>query len=140
MKLPEPYKTKLLDEFDYVLQKLSDERRPDEKMYYFSALHGTVNRILNFECTEELIFLHHVLNTLFAAFNGRIQALMQGAEPAIKFDPQLMDKLAEHTRNLAEALREDKDVSDIYRKMIALAYATTGNGHYLYEKGVLRVT
>ena len=31
MKLPEPYKTKLLDEFDYVLQKLSDERRPDEK-------------------------------------------------------------------------------------------------------------
>jgi len=140
MKVPEPYKTKLLGEFDHVVEKLSEERRPDEKMYYFSALHGTVNRILNFECTEELILLHHVLNTLFTAFNGRIQALMQGAEPAIKLDPLLLDKLVEHTRNLAEALREDKDASDIYRKMIALAYATTGNGYYLYEKGVLRVT
>jgi hypothetical protein len=140
MKVPEPYKSKLLSEFDHVLVRLTEERRPDEKMFYFSALHGTVNRILNFECTEELIMLHHVLSTLFAAFNGRIQALMQAAEPAIKLDPLLLDKLVEHTRNLAEALREDKDPTGIYRKMIALAYATTGNGYYLYQKGALKIT
>jgi len=140
MKVPEPYKSKLLSEFDHVLVRLTEERRPDEKMFHFSALHGTVNRILNFECTEDLIFLHHVLSTLFAAFNGRIQALMQGAEPAIKLDPLLLDKLVEHTRDLAACLREDKDASDIYRKMIALAYATTGNGYYLYQKGALKIT
>jgi hypothetical protein len=140
MKVPEPYKSKLLSEFDHVLVRLTEERRPDEKMYYFSALHGTVNRVLNFECTDDLIFLHHVLSTLFAAFNGRIQALMQDAEPAIKLDPLLLDRLVEHTRNLAKALRDDTDPSDIYRKMIALAYATTGNGYYLYQKGALKIT
>jgi hypothetical protein len=140
MKVPEPYKSKLLSEFDHVLVRLTEERRADEKMYYFSALHGTVNRILNFECTEELIMLHHILSTLFTAFNGRILALMQDAEPAIKLDPLLLDKLVEHTRNLAEALREDKDPTGIYRKMIALAYATTGNGYYLYQKGALKIT
>jgi hypothetical protein len=139
MTLPEPYKTRLLHEFDFVLERLTRDRRPDEWIFYFSALHGSVNRILNFECTADLIFLHHVLNTLYAAFNGRIQALLHGTDPAIKLDAVFLEKLVEYTRGLAEAIREDEDPIDLYKKMITLAYATTGNGYYLFEKGTLKM-
>ena len=48
MKISDEYRAMLLKEFDHVIEKLVGEGRPDEKMYYFSALHGAVNRILNF--------------------------------------------------------------------------------------------
>ena len=139
MKISDEYRAMLLKEFDHVIQKLAGEGRPDEKMYYFSALHGTVNRILNFECSADLVFLHHILNSTFTAFNGRIQAMMQGMETAVKLDNAIIEKLTDATKELAEVIRIDGDPSIVYRQLINLSYATTGNGYYLYEKGALRI-
>lgn len=139
MKISDEYRAMLLKEFDHVIEKLVGEGRPDEKMYYFSALHGTVNRILNFECSADLVFLHHILNSTFTAFNGRIQAMMQGMETAVKLDNAIIEKLTDATKELAEVIRIDGDPSIVYRQLINLSYATTGNGYYLYEKGALRI-
>ena len=139
MKISDEYRAMLLKEFDHVIQKLAGEGRPDVKMHYFSALHGTVNRILNFECSADLVFLHHILNSTFTAFNGRIQAMMQGTETAVKLDNAIIEKLIDATKKLAEVIRIDGDPSIVYRQLINLAYATTGNGYYLLEKGSLRI-
>ena len=139
MKISDEYRAMLLKEFDHVIEKLAGEGRPDEKMFYFSALHGTVNRILNFECSADLVFLHHILNSTFTAFNGRIQAVMQGMETAVKLDNAIIEKLTDATKELAEVIRIDGDPSIVYRQLINLSYATTGNGYYLFEKGSLRI-
>jgi hypothetical protein len=139
MRISDGYRNLLLKEFDHVLEKLAVEGRPDERMYYFSALHGAVNRILNFECTPDLVYLHHILNSVFTAFNQRIQAMMQGMDAAVKLDSSMLGKLVDATRDLAEVIRVDGDPSMVYRQLINLAYATTGNGYYLYEKGALRI-
>ena len=139
MMMSDGYRAMLLKEFDHVLEKLAREGRPDEKMYYFSALHGSVNRILNFECSADIVYLHHILNSTFTAFSGRIQAIAQGMETAVKLDNAIFGKLVDLTRELAEVIRVDGDPSTVYRQLINLAYATTGNGYYLYEKGALRI-
>ena len=139
MTMSDGYRALLLKEFDHVVEKLAGEGRPDEKMYYFSALHGAVNRILNFECSADLVYLHHILNSTFTAFNGRVQAMLQGMEAAVKLDNAIFGKLVDATRELAEVIRIDGDPSTVYRQLINLAYATTGNGYYLFEKGSLRI-
>ena len=139
MTISAGYKALILKEFDHVLEKLAAEIRPDEKIYYFSALHGTVNRILNFECSADLVYLHHILNSTYTAFHGRIQALTQGMETAVKLDNVMLGRLLEATKELSDVIRVDGDPSGVYRKLINLSYATTGNGYYLYEKGALKI-
>ena len=138
MTLQPDSKKTLISEFQFVVQKLNESIPFDEKLFFYSALHGTVNRLLNADPSPELVFLHHVLNTMYAAFNGRIQALKAG-DPFVKIDENIMTKFIEYNAELQSHIEADLPLQEVYLKMISLAYVTTGNGYYLYARGKLQI-
>ena len=63
----------------------------------------------------------------------------QAPVTAVKLDSAILGKLTDATKELAEVIRVDGDPSAVYRQLINLSYATTGNGYHLFEKGSLRI-
>ena len=47
MALTGKYRDILINEIEYVLSKMGESDSLEEKLYYFTAVHGTINRILN---------------------------------------------------------------------------------------------
>ena len=49
-------------EIDFALQRMGDAVTAEEKLYYFSAVHGVINRVMNFQFDPVLVFAHQVLS------------------------------------------------------------------------------
>ena len=137
MQIPQKLKTHTIKEFEFALTKLKEQSSLEERLYYYSALFGEVYRIMNIECSPELVFLHQVLNTVHTAFQVRLQAMTRGAERPVTIDERMLDALISLTESLVERIKADSDSTDVCIRLMNLAYATSGNGFYLYQKGEL---
>jgi hypothetical protein len=137
MRIPGSLKAHVLKEFDFVINKMREPTPLDERFYYYSALYGCIYHVMNLECAPDLVFLHHVLNTVHTAFMTRVQAISRGAEKPVSIDDQMLTRLIELTQELAARIRSDADSTDVCKSLINLVYATTGNGYYLLQKGEL---
>ncbi|MCK4541917.1 MAG: hypothetical protein KAU17_06775 [Spirochaetales bacterium] len=139
MNLSSINKDIILKEFTYVLPKIKETKDLSKKLYFLSALHGVVRRIMNIEFNESLIFLHHVLQATHAAFAIRLNAMVNKAEKPVEITDDMVDRLFSLVDELYSCIDDDQDFCHILRKMTVLSYVTTGNGYYLYCKGVLRI-
>jgi len=137
MNIPLDLKAHVLDEFDGVLKVLHSDVSLEEKLYYYSAIFGAIYRVLNIQPSGELIFLHHALNTVHTAFQARLQATKRDAERPIMIEEPMVERLVQLMEELRKRIQQGVDSTDICKNLIALAYATTGNGYYLFKKGVL---
>ena len=135
MKVPRSHKAYVLKEFEFVLTKMRETASIEERFYYYSALFGCIYHVMNIECTPDLVFLHHVLNTVHSAFMTRIQAIIRGAEKPVSIDDKILARLTELTETLAARIQTDMDSTDVCKSLISLVYATSGNGYYLMQKG-----
>jgi len=134
----EEYKKVMIKELEFVIQKLDQSPGLDEKIYYFSAVQGLLNRIMNFEFTEDLLFAWFVTNETQKSFQLRLAGLKQG-DAAAKFTEQQITRLSEITKELLEQVINDRNAETVLKKYILLCYSLTGNGYYLMEKGVLKI-
>jgi hypothetical protein len=64
MKLSKNMKQLLIDELNFIIKKMKESEAAQEKMYFFSAAHGMVNRIMNLEfnnlLTNDLFQIPHL--------------------------------------------------------------------------------
>jgi len=137
MKIPENLKGHAVKEFRLAIAKLKEQIPFDERLYYYSALFGEIYRVMNIECTPELVFLHHVLNTVHSAFQARLQAMTRNAERPVTLEDSMIEALVSLSESLLDRMVADQDSTDICLRLVNLAYATSGNGYYLYKKGEL---
>ena len=86
MNVPADLKTHVLNEFDQVLPILRSAAPLEEKLYYYSAIFGAIYRVMNIRPSNDLIFLHHVLNTVHTAFQARLQAIKRDAERPVMIE------------------------------------------------------
>ncbi len=131
----------IVKEIDFVLQKMSEAATTEEKLYYFSAAHGVINRVMNFDCNPVLVFAHQVLSAVHGTFMSRLAAAKSGGEKHLAITPEMVKKLQETLGKFRTAL-EQKDQAKIYNAMQQFAnigYTATGNGFYLYQKGLLKI-
>jgi DNA replication initiation complex subunit (GINS family) len=63
----------------------------------------------------------------------------RGDEKVIQIPDDFFDKLASLTEELAIAIDGDNDVYEILQKIAIRSYSLTGNGYYLYQKGIIKV-
>lgn len=139
MKIPSELRTKLVKEIMFVAEKIRTEREPRKKIYYLSGVHGEMFRIFNLSFDKQLVFAHDVLNYAYQAMRTRADVIVMGRDDLIDFPDGYFDKLGELLKQLAEAIEKDQDFYEILQEISCLTYITTGNGYYLFQKGILKI-
>ena len=117
---------------------MKENTDPFKKLYFFSGIHGLINRIFNIEYDPELVWIHHVLVSVYSGFIQRLDAMAKG-DPVIILDDSYFDKLMMLCLELKENISKNENVNDTLKKFSILVYATTGNGYYLKSKGLLKI-
>ncbi len=134
MKLSKEFKAKIEEQFDFVLKKMEQSESPHMMLYYFSGIQSQLNRILNLEFSEELVFSYFVLERAHKDIVGALASMNQGS-PVVTFHEKFGDKLVELTKDLKNGFFNSKTRDEVLRKIVVLAYTCTGNGFFLTEKG-----
>jgi hypothetical protein len=100
-----------------------------------------MNRIFNLEFSPTLVLIHMVLQNAYLSISERVNASITGRDKAVKIPSGLFDVLQEKILDLAEIINKDnKNELFINLQEIAnISYSTTGNGYYLFQKGMLKI-
>jgi len=127
------------DEVGFVIERMKEAKDPATKLYFFSAAYGVANRIMNIEFDPELAFMHNVLNAAYGTINGRVIALSSGQETGVGIPVKLFARLEEALEEMINKIQQGEETYPVLEKISNLAYSTTGNGYYLYLKGLLSI-
>jgi len=139
MEISQNMKNELINEIRFVVNRMADTDSPSEKLYYFSALYGVAQRIINFEYDPELVFIQQVLQYVHNVVNSRIAALKTGQQEPICIPNELFTSLTNTVTEMANNIEQGNNVYPQLQAMMNLTYSTTGNGYYLYLKGMLKI-
>jgi hypothetical protein len=130
----------IIAEWDAVLKRMEEAKSQGDKLYFFSASFGIVNRLMNLRYDRTLVFIHQGLHALHQSMQNRLNASRQPPQDTHMAVPDgFIDQLATLLRLLSAALQKGavQDVYAVLEHATELAYATTGNGYYLYLSGKL---
>lgn len=142
MNLNETYRKILIDEFESVLEDCNKSKENiDDFLYFYSAAYGVVRRVMNFQCEPLLVMTHLVLENSFQVINQRWSQSTRPGTTFKSFPQALTQQITSAFCKLIEAFHADDDAAiRLGLESIAnISYTATGNGHYLYLKGKLRV-
>ena len=137
MQISDQYRKLLVNEINYAAKTMDECKTLDEKLFYFSAVYGMIQRIINFEYDPDLIFAHKVLSDIHTQFQGAIGALKQGRSMPMIEDEHVLH-LYKLTVEFGKKIKNKKPIEDTLKKFAVLSYSLAGNGYYLYKKGVLK--
>jgi len=131
------FRRRLATEYSYATTKMK-EAQPAKKLFYFSAFFGEATRILNWEWDRDLALIHAVTRHVYNQISG--------ANPT-SFVPKdwenIYDKLIQAAFDLTtyfeKAESSKEELYQILGRFAEIAYVVSGNGSYLYEKGIIKL-
>ena len=141
MNLSEEKRTIIINEFNKVYDLMKNTNNISEKIFYFSASHAMVSRVLNIEFDPLLILIHSVLQTTYSNINSFINSISNKQNMFFTIPKNYFDILEKTLKELTQSVENNND-DKIYRdlqKLSILGYITTGNGNYLYKKGSIKL-
>ena len=139
MNLSQNMKSELTNEINFVVKQMREVSSPAEKLYFFSALYGIAQRIINFEYDPELTFIYQVLQFVYNTINAKVSMVGIGQRAPIGIPDNLFNNLENSLAEMAYNIERGADTYQQLQAMVNLAYSTTGNGYYLYLKGMLKI-
>jgi len=128
-----------VNELRHVSQKILEEEDVRKKAYYYSAAYGIARRLINFQYDPQINFLELVLEVSYNTIRARIETIVQQRDLTIPLVEGFFDRLAENVNELASKIEKDEDVYRTLEKIAVLTHITTGNGYYLYTKGLIKI-
>lgn len=139
MEVSREYIQTIADELVYVAKKMREEKELLGKIYYLSGSYAVVQRVMNIEYDDDLVLIHRVLMDAYTTINNRLNSIISGQERVIKIPVEVFDALADCVEGLSKALSEKKDFRKLLAKIATIGYIGTGNGYYLYQKGLIKL-
>lgn len=139
MQLLEANKKIIAEEFTAIARLINEEEDALRKAYYFSGAYAVVQRILNIEFHNELILMHSILNGAHGALDSRLKSIISGSERVINLPSNIFELLSSALNELGDAISKDQDIYKPLVQISTISYVTTGNGYYLYCKGILKL-
>ena len=143
MLLCEEFRQRLAKEYRYAVTKMQ-EPQPAQKLFYFSVFFGEAQRVLNWEWNRDLALIHLVTQHVYTQINTTIQ--MPGLGQPLPIDwATVFDKLTQVASDLAtyfEKAENEGSKEELYQILghfAEIAYAVSGNGSYLHEKGSFKL-
>jgi hypothetical protein len=140
----EEFRQRLAKEFRYAVTKMQDAKQPANKLFYFSVFFGEAQRVLNWEWDTDLVFIHMVTQQVHTQINAPMQ--VPGLLQTLPVDwSAIFDKLTQVSSDLAayfEKAQNEGNKEELHRilgSFAEIAYAVSGNGSYLQEKGAFKL-
>jgi len=139
MNLSPDMQKRFTDEVHFIVKSMKDTNTPAEKLYFFSAGYAMAQRIINFEYEPELTFIQQVLQLVYNMVYARLGAISVRQEAGISIPESLFNRLEEVLEEMVDRIEQGAETYPALQKLVNLAYSTTGNGYYLYLKGMIKV-
>ncbi len=138
------YRQRLANEYLYAVTKMQEAKDPARKLFYFSIFFGEAQRTLNLEWNRELALIYTITQHVHAQINTVMQ--MPGIVLSLPIDwVTLYEKLTQTASDLTAFLGNPKNENNIEElchilgRFAEIAYVVSGNGSYLYEKGLIKL-
>jgi len=140
LSISEPYKTILADEIAFAREKMDGESDTRKKVYYYSAVPAMIQRIFNIDPNfdQQLIFMFTVLSASYNQTKVLMDRIWAG-DRLIAPPEKFFDKLSIHLQQLEDKIRNNEDTYLVLEKIAVSAYILDGNGHYLHQKGWMKL-
>jgi hypothetical protein len=129
----------IANEFKFISEKIKSETELPAKVYYFSGTYGLTQRLLNLEFDSNIVLMHIVLNYTYNLIKQLLVRITSGEEKVITFPPKLFNSLANSIDELGRKIVKNEDTTSVLQDITVIGYATTGNGYYLYQKGIIKI-
>jgi hypothetical protein len=126
------------DEVATAIKHMKSVNTVEEKQFFLSAVYGAAFRIMNIQYDSELAFIHHVVNAAYGLMQMNLASIKQG-QGVNTFPKDVFDKLENALEELVVRIEEGEKTYPVLEKISNLAYSTTGNGYYLYLKGMIKI-
>jgi len=139
MKIDANLRKKLVNEIRFVVEKIRTEKDLRTKIYYYSGVYGEMLRILNIDFDPQLLFAHNVINNSYEMMRVRADTIVLGRDTVIDFPDGFFDRLCSLLEELASNIENDQDIYQTLQNISCLSFVNTGNGYYLFQKGLLKV-
>ena len=136
-KISQKAKKTIVDELNYIVEKMRAEEDPLIKLFYYSGAYGVLPRVFNLEYHPILIHIHMILQVSYNTINNKVNDILRGVEPVVKIPQNYFETLENAVEELAEKLDKDQDISLTLQKITNITYIMIGNGYYLYQKGMI---
>ena len=126
----------------YAANKMQSSPDPARKLFFFSALFGEAQRLLNLEWDRDIVLIFIVTQQAYNQIN--VQLPLLGSVLPIKLET-VFEKLTQNASNLASYLEKNEkktrqeELCQILGRFAEITYVTQGNGSYLYEKGIIKL-
>jgi hypothetical protein len=139
MNIPEQYYNIILKEFKDVQNLFMKANSPFDKLYYFSACHGIINRVMNLHYDPILIFMHQMLQITQQTLSQRLDAPKTQGVVSNSMPVEMIVAISTYLDELILAFeqKDENAIRKVLEKYSNLSYATTGNGFYMYLRGKL---
>ena len=141
MNLSKEKKTIIINEFNKIHSLMKGTNNISEKIFYFSASHAMVSRVFNIEFDPLLILMHSVLQTTHSYINSFMSSISNKQNMFFSIPKNYFNIFEDTLKGLTQSIENDDD-DKIYRdlqKLSTLGYIATGNGNYLYKKGLIKL-
>lgn len=137
MKISSENRKRLVDEIQFVRKKMKEEKDPEVKIYYYSAVFGLVDRIFKTEYDPQLVFMHYVLQVSYSAISFHIESVKRG-QSVVPLLSDYFDNLESYLAELQEKIKNEEDggLYLTFERIICHTYLTMGPGYYLSMKGI----
>ena len=143
MLVREEFRQRLVKEYRYAVTKMQ-EAKPAQKLFYFSVFFGEAQRVLNWEWNRDLALIYMVTNHVYTQVIATMQTPALGQVLPIDW-AAVYDRLTQVASDLAayfEKTENEDSKEELYRILgyfAEIAYAVSGNGSYLHEKGSFKL-
>ncbi len=134
---------RLAKEYRYAVTKMKESPQLPKKLFYFSVFFSEAQRTLNWQWDRDLSLIYAVTQFAHTQINAGMQT--QALTQALPIDwNAVYDKLILVASDLTTYFEKtEKDSGDelfqILGHFAEIAYTATGNGSYLYEKGLIKL-
>ena len=141
--LPKQIHRRLAKEFRLAATKVAEAVDIDGKAYFFSVFYGETARQLNMHWDPDLALLLIVGQAASNAIGNRAKLPPGAGFPPGGVSDEFSRALDEVSNELALAFEASEiDMPRFYAtlaRIAELAFITTGNGAYLYQKGMVKL-
>jgi hypothetical protein len=139
--LREELRQRLAREYRYAVKKMEETDEIIRKLFYFSVFFGEATRILNWEWNRELALVHLVTQHVHTQITTAMQS-PGGLSIDRAGHLQKLNQVSSELATYFEKTKEEGNAEELYQILGHLAeigYTFTGNGSYLYERGILKI-